>query len=65
MARIPEVNVPEHGCTTPAWTELPCGNRALFERDGLSYRCQRCFAVVGSIGMPVSCKQLLDMERQQ
>lgn len=35
---------------------LPCGSRALFdESSGISYRCETCFAVVGSIGQPREC----------
>ena len=44
--------------------ELPCGSTAYFDHDsGISYRCDTCFAVVGSIGMPRSCKELMDMDR--
>ncbi len=36
---------------------LPCGGTAYFdESSGISYRCEDCMAVVGSIGMPQSCK---------
>jgi hypothetical protein len=36
---------------------LPCGGTAYFdESSGISYRCEVCFAVVGSIGQPQSCK---------
>ena len=36
---------------------LPCGSKAFFDEDsGISYRCETCFAVVGSIGQPQSCK---------
>lgn len=43
--------------------DLLCGNKAYFDRDtGCSYRCIACFATVGSIGMPRSCKELYDME---
>ena len=35
---------------------LPCGGTAYWdEGSGISYRCE-CGAVVGSIGMPKSCK---------
>ena len=35
---------------------LPCGSKASFDYDsGISYRCETCFAVVGSIGQPQSC----------
>ena len=36
---------------------LPCGGIAYFdEASGISYRCEVCGAVVGSMGMPQSCK---------
>lgn len=37
---------------------IPCGATASFDVDsGISYRCEHCFAVVGSIGQPGECKQ--------
>lgn len=42
---------------------LPCGGTAYFDVDsGISYRCE-CGAVVGSIGMPQSCKDEADKWR--
>lgn len=38
---------------------LPCGSRARFDGD-FSYRCENCFAVVGSIGQPDRCKAEAD-----
>lgn len=36
---------------------LPCGGTAYFdESSGISYRCEDCGAVVGSIGMPADCR---------
>jgi hypothetical protein len=36
---------------------LPCGGIAYFDEDsGISYRCEDCMAVVGSIGQPQHCK---------
>lgn len=36
---------------------LPCGGTAyLDESSGISYRCEDCMAVVGSIGQPQRCK---------
>lgn len=36
---------------------LPCGGTAYFDvESGTSYRCETCFAVVGSIGQPQRCK---------
>lgn len=35
---------------------LPCGSTAFFDHDsGISYRCETCGAVVGSIGQPREC----------
>jgi hypothetical protein len=37
---------------------LPCGGVARFdESSGISYRCEHCFAVVGSIGQPDRCQE--------
>lgn len=42
---------------TIATMRLPCGGVASWdESSGISYRCEDCGAVVGSIGMPKSCK---------
>ena len=36
---------------------LPCGGVAYFdENSGISYRCEHCGAVVGSVGQPQHCK---------
>ena len=46
------------GSRVPLYQYLPCGNRATFDSDsGISYRCDQCWAVVGSIGQPEECKQ--------
>lgn len=43
--------------------ELPCGGIAYFDHSsGISYRCE-CGAVVGSIGMPQSCKEQFEQEK--
>ena len=35
---------------------LPCGGLAYFDHNsGISYRCEDCGAVVGSIGQPREC----------
>ena len=39
---------------------LPCGGTAYFDfGSGISYRCENCGAVVGSIGQPQECKILI------
>lgn len=46
----------EYGLGKPMY--LPCGGVAYFDPDsGISYRCETCFAVVGSVGQPRSCKE--------
>ena len=36
---------------------LPCGGKAYFDVDsGISYRCEVCMSVVGSVGQPQHCK---------
>ena len=45
------------GTPVSLYQYLPCGNRATFDTDsGISYRCDLCWAVVGSIGQPQACK---------
>ena len=37
---------------------LPCGGTAYFDfGSGISYRCETCGAVVGSIGQPRECSE--------
>ncbi len=44
--------------------ELLCGSSASFDHaSGICYRCNYCNAVVGSIGMPVHCKDLYEIEK--
>jgi len=38
---------------------LPCGSTAHFDGD-FSYRCDSCFAVVGSMGQSAQCKEEAD-----
>lgn len=46
------------GSPVPLYLFLPCGTRATFDHDsGMSYRCDNCGAVVGSIGQPRECQQ--------
>jgi hypothetical protein len=50
--------------TIPTRIELLCGNTAHFDvESGISYRCDACFAVVFSVGMPRVCKELYDKEQ--
>lgn len=38
---------------------MACGGTPLFDVDsGISYRCDTCFAVIGSIGQPSSCVEM-------
>ena len=38
--------------------KLPCGGTAAFDHSsGISYRCEVCMAVVGSMGQPRECKE--------
>ena len=46
--------------------DLPCGGTAYFDHEsGCSYRCETCFAVVGSIGMPRECAKLYKEEEER
>jgi hypothetical protein len=42
------------GSMVSAYSYQPCGSRATFDGD-YSYRCENCFAVIGSIGQPREC----------
>lgn len=43
---------------------LPCGQVAEFDHNsGISYRCTTCWAVYGSVGMPRSCRELMEQEQ--
>lgn len=57
------IKVPEHGCSVPKFTTAPCGSQASFELESLSYRCESCFAVLGSLGMPEYCKELYNEQK--
>lgn len=49
------------GSPTPLYQFLPCGNRATFDHaSGMSYRCDQCWTVVGSIAMPPECRSEVD-----
>lgn len=45
--------------TVPPTIYLPCGSRAHFDSDFI-YRCEDCFAVVGSVGQPDRCRAEAD-----
>lgn len=55
------------GTRVPATLDpLPCGGTPQFDHgSGHAYRCDNCFAVIGSIGMPKSCKEALDASRAE
>mgnify|MGYP006282751199 CR=1 FL=1 len=54
-----------------SWTDykldpLPCGGVPVFdEGSGYSYRCDACGAVVGSLGMPATCKEAWHEEMEK
>jgi hypothetical protein len=49
------------GSLTELHRYLPCGSRATFDHsNGMSYRCDDCMAIVGSIGMPGECRSEMD-----
>jgi hypothetical protein len=40
---------------------LPCGGEANFDySSGISYRCEMCNAVIGSVGQPRRCQEEAD-----
>ena len=41
----------------PYSIDLKCGNKGYFDRSsGCAYRCDSCFAVIGSVGQPNECR---------
>lgn len=39
--------------------QMNCGGTPIFDSSsGISYRCDVCFAVIGSIGQPQSCVEI-------
>lgn len=53
---ILDYNDTDTGLTKPMY--LPCGGTAFFDfESGISYRCETCGSVVGSIGQPDECKE--------
>lgn len=43
---------------TPSVIFLPCGGRARWDFDSdMGYRCEDCFAMLGSIGQPQRCQE--------
>lgn len=45
---------------------LPCGGVPFFDHDsGYAYRCDKCFAVIGSIGMPRGCAKAYEEQQQK
>jgi len=45
--------------TVPGTIKLACGATAIWDTSSLiAYRCQSCFAVVGSAGQPNQCREL-------
>lgn len=38
---------------------MPCGGTAYFDHSsGISYRCDVCNSVLGSVGMPQECREI-------
>jgi hypothetical protein len=46
---------------TPSVIFVPCGSTARWDFDSdMGYRCESCFAMLGSIGQPDHCKEEAD-----
>ena len=43
--------------------QLPCGGMAIPE--GCGARCSACDCVIGSVGMPEDCRELMDAEKRK
>ena len=54
----------QEGQPVPKPIELPCGNIGIFDKSsGIGYRCNGCFAVIGSIGMPRECYEMMENKK--
>lgn len=43
---------------TPQFIYLPCNARARWDSESeMGYRCETCFAMLGSIGQPKQCQE--------
>jgi len=52
--------VPEFG------DKLPCGETPRWDYgSACGYRCEYCGAMVGSIGMPKRCREMMEEERER
>lgn len=62
--KLKQVHIPVrksiHGELVPAkLPEMNCGGVPLFDSEsGCAYRCDKCFAIIGSIGQSQLCKEL-------
>ena len=46
--------------------QLPCGEVPRWDYESASgYRCEYCGAMVGSIGMPKRCREMMEEERER
>ena len=46
--------------------QMPCGGIPIFDYDsGCAYRCDRCYAVIGSIGQPRECVEINNDEENR
>lgn len=47
---------------TPQFIYSPCGSRARWDTESkMGYRCESCFAMLGSIGQPQHCQEAAQM----
>ena len=54
------------GARLSRFTETPCGAHAEFDYgSGMGYRCTKCGAMIGSIGMPRDCYQIMITEQEK
>lgn len=56
----------ERPYTPPRPEPMPCGGRPIFDASsGCAFRCDACFAVIGSVGMPRHCQDLMDRAQKE
>ena len=54
------------GMKAHRFVETPCGAQAEFDYEsGMGYRCTECNAMIGSIGMPSHCYEIMKTEQDK
>lgn len=56
----------DEGVKINRFIKTPCGSPAEFDYDsGMGYRCTHCNAMIGSIGMPNDCYEIMKTNQEK